>query len=58
MSDPVLSSERFKVGSDIHRLKIRAWQGLAVAANFIISSRQRAVAAAVIKGKFCKLACC
>ncbi|KAF6260973.1 hypothetical protein COO60DRAFT_830876 [Scenedesmus sp. NREL 46B-D3] len=47
--DPVLSGDRFKVGSDVHRAKVRAWQGLTAAANFLGSSRQRATAAAAVK---------
>ncbi|WIA08744.1 hypothetical protein OEZ85_008167 [Tetradesmus obliquus] len=49
VSDPVLSGDRFKVGSDVHRLKVRAWQGLTAAANLLGSTRQRDTAAAAAK---------
>jgi hypothetical protein len=51
VSDAVLSGDRFKVGSDVHRLKVRAWQGLTAAANFLGSSMQRDTAAAAVKGE-------
>jgi hypothetical protein len=51
LSDPVLSGDRFKVGSDVHRLKVRAWQGLTAAANFLGSSRQQGNATAAVKGE-------
>jgi hypothetical protein len=39
------------VGSDVHRIKVRAWQGLTAAANFLGSSRQGDTAEAAVKGE-------
>ncbi|KAF8072749.1 TARBP1 [Scenedesmus sp. PABB004] len=47
-SDPLLGGERFKVGSDVHRLKVRAWQGLTAASAFFASPRQRPAAEAAV----------
>jgi hypothetical protein len=52
LRDPALAGDRFKVGSDVHRLKVRAWQGLTAAANFLGSSRQRETATAAVKGEW------
>eukprot|EP00775_Hariotina_reticulata_P006297 gene6297-6532_t len=44
-ADPQLSGDQFKVGSEAHRLRIRAWQGLASAVAFLTSTAQQQAAA-------------
>eukprot|EP00879_Flechtneria_rotunda_P026391 GHRR01028136.1.p1 GENE.GHRR01028136.1~~GHRR01028136.1.p1 ORF type:complete len:325 (+),score=76.36 GHRR01028136.1:725-1699(+) len=49
VADVELSNDRFKVGSNVHRLKVRAWQGLTAAAAFLSSSRQEQAATAALQ---------
>lgn len=49
-ADPQLSGDQFKVGSEAHRLRIRAWQGLASAVAFLTSPAQQQAAAEALAG--------
>ena len=49
--DPVLSCDSCRHGSDVHRSKVRMWQGLAATAAFLGCSSQQAAATQAVKGE-------
>lgn len=49
--DPVLSAENFKYGTDVHRAKVRMWQGLSALAAFLGCSTQQVAATKAVKGE-------
>jgi hypothetical protein len=49
--DPVLSAENFKYGTDVHRAKVRMWQGLSALAAFLGCPTQQVAATEAVKGE-------